>query len=711
MPRNHLADATSPYLLQHADNPVEWHQWGEEALALARNQQKPILLSIGYSACHWCHVMAHESFDDEQTAALMNELFVNIKVDREERPDLDKIYQSAHQLLAQRPGGWPLTVFLTPDDQNPFFAGTYFPEQPRHGLPGFKDLLRQIAAAYREQKAEIREQNLALRNALDQLNPDPDTGRIRLDAAPLELARQQLGRSFDETHGGFGQAPKFPHPSSLNRMLRHWAATGIGSDADPRALYVVDHTLTRMALGGINDQLGGGFCRYSVDDQWMIPHFEKMLYDNGPLLTLYTDLWQATGKPLFRQTSEQTAEWVIREMQSPRGGYYSSLDADSEGEEGLFYLWSPEQVRQLLAAEEYRHLARYYGLDREANFEGRWHLHNVASVAELNQAFDSSAEQARALLQSGRQKLFLARSSRVRPGRDEKILSSWNALMIKGMARSGRLLNRLDFIESAEQALTFIRSELWRSGRLLATHKDGQSHLNAYLDDYAYLIDALLEMLQARWRKEDLELALELGTVLLNHFQDQERGGFYFTADDHEKLIHRPKPFSDDSTPAGNGVAAFALARLGRLLGDSSYDIAAERTLKSAWDHVKQIPHAHCTLLEALEEQLYATETIVIRGEGPELRQWQTRANRYFAPRRLVVAIPNSETGLPGLLAVRKPEDKGCLAYICQGIQCEAPARDFGLFEQRLAKTEIRPPSDQGRHFNGGAGSFNRARD
>jgi uncharacterized protein YyaL (SSP411 family) len=466
-----------------------------------------------------------------------------------------------------------------------------------------------------------------------------------------------------------------------------------------------------MALGGINDQLGGGFCRYSVDDRWMIPHFEKMLYDNGPLLALYTDLWQATGKPLFRQTAEQTAEWVVREMQSPQGGYYSTLDADSEGEEGRFYLWTPDQVRQLLDEDEYRHLARYYGLDREANFEGHWHLHNVATVAKLNQAFDSNAEQARSLLQSARQKLFHARASRVRPGRDEKILSSWNALMIKGMARSGRLLDRPDFTESAEQALAFIRRELWRDGRLLATHKDGQSHLDAYLDDYAYLIDALLEMLQARWRTQDLEFALELSAVLLAHFQDREGGGFYFTADDHEKLIHRPKPFGDDSTPSGNGVAALALSRLGHLLGDTSFDAAAEATLKSAWAHIEQIPHAHCTLLEALEEQLYATETIVIRGNAPDMKPWQSRANRHYAPRRLVVAIPNSETELPGLLAARRPEEKGCVVYICEGTRCEAPVREFERFEQRLEKTEIQPPSSSERQFEGKTGSFGRPRD
>ncbi len=691
MPKNHLARATSPYLQQHADNPVNWHEWDEDALALAREQGKPILLSIGYSACHWCHVMAHESFEDEQTAAVMNELFVNIKVDREERPDLDKIYQTAHQLLAQRPGGWPLTVFLTPGDQTPFFAGTYFPNNPRHGLPAFRDLVRDIADAYKEQGPQIMEQNRALMEAISQLNPGSDGQGVVLNAAPLATARQHLNQSFDEAHGGFGRAPKFPHPASLERLLRHWAATANGETTDPRSLYLVEHTLTRMALGGINDQLGGGFCRYSVDDLWMIPHFEKMLYDNGPLLLLYSDLWQATGTPLYRETAEKTATWVMREMQSPEGGYYSSLDADSEGGEGLFYIWTREQAEALLTPDEYRHLARRYGLDRDPNFEGRWHLHSFVPIAELNEAFDSSAEQARALLDAARVKLFQARESRVRPGRDEKILTSWNALMIGGMARAGRILAREDFTGSAEQALAFIRDQLWRNGRLLATHKDGESRLAAYLDDYAYLMDALLEMLQTRWRREDLELAIQLAEVLLAHFQDRELGGFFFTADDHEQLIHRPKPFGDDSTPSGNGVAAYALARLGHLLGDHRYLDAAEAALKTAWDHLQQIPQAHCTLLKALEEQIHPTEIIVIRGTEPELTRWKERANRAYAPRRLVLAVPAAETRLPGLLEAREPAGS-TRAYICRGTQCELPEEAFADFDRRLSETE--PPAE-----------------
>ncbi len=690
MSKNRLADATSPYLQQHADNPVDWHQWGDEALNLARDLQRPILLSIGYSACHWCHVMAHESFEDPETAEVMNRLYVNIKVDREERPDLDQIYQTAHQLLARRPGGWPLTVFLSPEDQMPFFAGTYFPDQARHGLPSFKNLLHSIANAYREQHVEIGQQNQALIEAMARLNPRvPEVAPI-LDASPLKSADAQLAESFDEQWGGFGQAPKFPHPSNLTRLLRRWAGDRLSGKVDTRRLYMVEHTLTRMALGGVNDQLGGGFYRYSVDDQWMIPHFEKMLYDNGQLLSLYADLWQISGDTLYKDTAEHTANWVVREMQSPQGGYYSSLDADSEGHEGLFYVWSKDQIRSLLTADEYQHLERYYGLDRSPNFEGRWHLHNTTSIAEINEALDSSSQHARRLLKSAKRKLFEARESRIRPGRDEKVLTSWNALMIKGMVRAGKLLQRPEFILSAQRALDFLSRELWKDGRLLATHKDGQSRLPAYLDDHAYLLDALLELLQARWRHQDLAFAINLADVLITHFRDTDNGGFFFTSDDHERLIHRPKPLSDDATPAGNGIAAFALNRLGHLLGIRKYTDAATRALHYGWQHIDQFPQAHCTLLDTLEEHLEPTETIVIRGSSQGLGRWHERASQYYAPHRFVIAIPEGEENLPGLLGTRVIANQEIVSYICSGTQCEMPTGDFVDFCERLQKSEIR---------------------
>jgi len=686
---NHLADATSPYLLQHAHNPVAWWPWCDEALALAREQDRPILLSVGYSACHWCHVMAHESFEDPATAEVMNRLFVNIKVDREERPDIDRIYQTAHQLLAQRPGGWPLTVFLTPDDLRPFFAGTYFPKERRHSLPAFTELLAGVERAYREQRDAIREQNASLMAALAQLDPGPSDEVP--DAAPLEGARRQLAGSFDATDGGFGRAPKFPHPTNLEFLLRHHAATAAGGSPDRRALEMAAFTLERMVRGGINDQLGGGFCRYSVDDHWMIPHFEKMLYDNGPLLALCADLAQIQGEAdggLFGDAAVATAHWAMAEMQSPEGGYYSSLDADSEGEEGRYYVWGRAEVEALLTPAEYALIAPVYGLDQTPNFEGRWHLHGYRAMADVAGEQGIPEDEARSLADSARARLLAARAGRVRPGRDDKVLTSWNALMIKGMARAARILGRADFLASAERALDFIRRTLWRDGRLLATYKDGKAHLNAYLDDYAFMLDALLELLQTRWRRADLDFAIALAEVLLEQFHDPAAGGFYFTGADHEALIQRPKPLADESMPSGNGVAATVLQRLGHLLGETRYLDAAAGTLRLAAEPMRRIPYAHGTLLAALDEHLNPPETLVIRGgtdaaTDDDLHRWQTAAQHAYDPRRVVLAIPAAETDLPGTLAAMQPGSR-TRGYRCRGTRCEAPVEDFDAFTSTL---------------------------
>lgn len=671
MPSNRLSEATSPYLRQHAYNPVDWWPWCPEALELARQQDRPILLSIGYSACHWCHVMAHESFADPATAALMNRLFVNIKVDREERPDLDRIYQSAHQVLAQRPGGWPLTLFLTPEDQVPFFAGTYFPNAPRHGLPPFKQVLLRVEAIYREHPGPIREQNQAMLETLASFTPRIAQIAEQPHAGPLELARRQLALHFDRDYGGFGGAPKFPHSTHMEFLLRYWAVTKDQGRPDSEALHMVTLTLESMIQGGIHDHLGGGFCRYAVDAQWMIPHFEKMLYDNGPLLALCCDAWQATGKALFRDAASTLGDWVMREMQAPEGGYYSSLDADSEGQEGRFYVWDREQVRGLLDPEEYALFAPAYDLDQAPNFEDAWHLRLACTPERLAAEQGLPIASVVARLASARQKLFAARAGRVRPGRDEKCLTAWNALMIKGMARAARVLARPDYLASAEAALGFIRGQLWRDGRLLATWKNGHAQLMAYLDDYAYLLDALLELLQTRWRRADLELAKALADALLTYFSAPQ-GGFYFTAHDHESLIHRPLPLADDAIPAGNGIAALALLRLGHLLGDSRYLDAVEGILCLAWPQLRQTPYAHGSLLMALDEWLQPGTTLVIRAAAEDLEHWRTHCPPGFAPRRYALLIPATETDLPGLLGERISRPGG-IAYLCQGIQCAPP--------------------------------------
>lgn len=684
-PRNRLANETSPYLQQHADNPVDWYPWCHEALRKAREEGKLILLSIGYSACHWCHVMAHESFEDEDTARVMNERYVNIKIDREERPDLDKIYQSAQALLTQRTGGWPLTMFLTPEDQMPFFGGTYFPNEPRHGLPAFKDLLVRIERFYREHRDEIEHQNVSMKTALAGIY-GPHAHTTAPDPSLLDTARQQLERNFDATHGGFGSAPKFPHPTDIEFLLRHWAATQLGNRPDPQALQMARFSLKQMALGGIYDHLGGGFCRYSVDEYWMIPHFEKMLYDNGPLLALYSQAAAATGSDLFRRRATETAEWVMREMQSPEGGYYSSLDADSEGEEGKYYIWTGEDIHALLDPDEYPLFARRFGLDRSPNFEGRWHLHAHVDTDRLAEEFNLSEQELSARLDAARAKLFQAREQRVRPGRDEKILTSWNALMIKGMAVAARHLDGPAYVDSADRALGFIKSTLWKNGRLLATYKDGKAHLNAYLDDYAFLIDGILELLQVRWRADDLGFACELADVLLDHFEDRVHGGFYFTSDDHETLIERPKVLADEAMPSGNGIAALALARLGFLVGETRYLGARERALQQAAGAMAQSPLAHASLLMAHTEQLNPPQFIVLRAQQPALGEWHRRCVVDYAPRRLAFAIPDDAEDLPPALA-EKARQPTPVAYVCEGSTCLPPVTELESLAAALSDT------------------------
>ena len=660
---NELANETSPYLLQHADNPVNWLPWNASSLALARERNMPILLSIGYSACHWCHVMAHESFEDEPTAQLMNESFVNIKVDREERPDIDKIYQTAHQLATRSAGGWPLTVFLTPE-QLPILTGTYFSRD------AFQQVLTRVESYYRSHQDEARARGDALRDALHSLDQSGATD-VAFTRAPLEQARERLQASFDSEHGGFGGAPKFPHPNHIATLLRAWQRTASEQQCDDEALHMATMTLQRMAQGGLYDHLGGGFFRYSVDSRWEIPHFEKMLYDNAELLGVLADAHAATGDAFFASIAVETAEWVMGEMQDPEGGYYSTLDADSEGEEGKYYVWTQLQVRRALESSEYAIFARLFGLTEPPNFEEQtWHLqvrkpqHEVPPQHENEASFEA--------LDSAQRKLLAVRDARVRPGLDEKVLTGWNGLMIRAMARAARLLDRDDLADSATLAVDFLRAQLWRDGRLLACYKDGRARFAGYLDDYAFFADGLLELLQFRWRSEDLALACQLADVMLARFADP-KGGFFFTADDHEALIHRPKPLADEATPSGNGVAVRVLLCLGSLLGETRYLEAARRTLAAAWPMLERYPDAHGTLLHNLELTLDEPEVIVIRGQSTEIIQdWKYRVDAGFNPRRLSFGIPADATDLPGPLAERTLQGEA-VAYVCHGTHCLAP--------------------------------------
>jgi uncharacterized protein len=675
-PTNHLASETSPYLLQHVHNPVDWYPWNDTALALARERDKPILLSIGYSACHWCHVMAHESFEDAETAALMNRLFINIKVDREERPDLDRVYQLAHQIMVQRGGGWPLTLFLSPDDLTPFFAGTYFPKTPRYGSPSFREVLTRVAAFYSGHKDELRRQNAALQDVFKRIQQTTVTSTDQLNDAPLLAAYRSLSTSFDTHFGGFGRAPKFPHPSSLEFLLWQACDAQIDPETGKQSREMLLTTLTRMAQGGIHDQLGGGFSRYSVDEQWLIPHFEKMLYDNGPLLALYAQSATLTNNPLYLGTARGIAQWTMHEMQSPDGGYWSSLDADSEGHEGKYYVWTREQARAALDETEYTAFAARYGLDQPANFEGHWQLHIETDIKTIAATLGKSEADIERLLDSARDKLLTVRQRRVRPGLDDKVLTAWNGLMIRGMAIAGRLLDVPQYLSSARRAIDFVRDHLWQDGHLFASWREGQARLPAYLDDYACLLDGVLEMLQTKWESELFEFAPQLADALLLHFEDRQQGGFWFTADDRPVPLHRSKTFTDDSLPAGNAVAARALLTLGHLGAEPRYLEAAERTLKAAMSGMSQYADAHAAMLLALKNALEPSTMVILRGDENKLWEWRKVLERQFDPRRILLAIPADAANLTGLLAQCTPRGEIC-AYICRGTECSLPVTEI----------------------------------
>lgn len=655
---NKLGKETSPYLLQHANNPVDWHPWDKAALEKAAEEDKPIFLSIGYSACHWCHVMAHESFEDTETAGIMNKYFVNIKVDREERPDIDKIYQIAQQILTGQTGGWPLSMFLHSKDQVPFFGGTYFPLEAKYNLPAFKDVLIKIADVYQHERDKLNKQNEYLMGTLQQIGKSSIAGKDNiLHPAVLDNLLEQLKGTFDSRFGGFGHAPKFPQASSIEYILRHHLATN--NKYEP-SIKMAELTLTEMACGGIYDQLAGGFYRYSVDERWMIPHFEKMLYDNGLLLTLYSQAWQITRTPLYQRIATETADWVMNEMQDKEGGYYSSLDADSEGEEGQFYTWTRQQIRNILNADEYTACAEYYGLNQAANFSGKWHLRIIANDVD---------EETLKLIERAKVKLLKYRATRIRPHCDTKILTSWNALMIKGMATATFTFNTGRHLHSADRALNFIYDNLYTDGRLLASYRDSRGRLNAYLDDYAFLIDAILAFLRCRWDEKWLFMAIQLADQLLAAFLDKQRGGFFFTAHDHERLIQRGKYFTDDALPSGNAIAAHVLYRLGHLVGESRYMEAAELTLKAAWPALEQHSMGHSALLGALYEHISPGRITILFGSKAATEPWREKYRMQQNPFDDFFSLPACISGLPGTLG-HYNISKSPVAYICQGGKC-----------------------------------------
>ena len=669
---NELAGESSPYLRQHADNPVNWLPWSQQALDTAREQNKPILLSIGYSACHWCHVMAHESFEDAATAALMNQHFINIKVDREERPDIDRIYQTAHQLIARRPGGWPLTMFLSPDNCVPFFGGTYFPDKARYGMIAFADLLERVAEIFQQEPGKIKEQGQAIQQALIDIEMRENQNQRAADIGALMTFDSQLLEAHDAEFGGFGQAPKFPQPAILLQALQRAFHRSPG---DP-VYAAIDFSLQQIVLGGIQDHLGGGFYRYSVDDKWMIPHFEKMLYDNGQLLQVFAQAFRLTGKPLFADAADGIVTWLEREMRTDSGAFYAALDADSEGVEGKFYLWTPAEVEQIIGSEAYPAFAWQFGLDQAANFEGAWHLHSYYDPQQVREKFNLDEQEYAALKTGTREQLLAARATRIRPGLDDKVLTSWNALVIRGLASAARIFMRQDYFDIAQRCLRAIKIECWQDERLLALSPTDDRLLPAYLDDYAHLLQAILDCLQYEWSDIDLAFAVKLADQLLDYFADQAHGGFFFTASDHEKLIQRPKSWPDEAMPSGNAVAALALHRLGLLTGRQAYTQTAEKALQSVADNVNQTPfHAasFVALLEAVNRPPYQ---IILRGEPAILTRWRAQILPRLKPDQIAYFIPYDAKDLPQEIAQRS-SDKPISAWICEGFSCRPPVHDL----------------------------------
>ena len=661
---NRLAAESSLYLHQHADNPVDWWPWSEEALATARAADRPILLSIGYSACHWCHVMAHESFEDADTGAAMNRLFVNIKVDREERPDLDRIYQLAHQALTRRGGGWPLTVFLDPHTLVPFYAGTYFPKQPRYGMPGFGEVLRGVRDWWDTRRDQVRQQNEALQDFLGDYGKQAQHAG-ELSDLPLLKARERIASAFDDVNGGHRGAPKFPHAGELEWLL------ALAERGDGEAARMAGVTLGAMAARGLHDHLAGGFFRYCVDERWDIPHFEKMLYDNAQLLPVYADAAVVFDDASFRQAAEGIVTWLQQEMRADGGGFCSALDADSEGEEGRYYVWDRESFDMALD-EPLRAIAGlHYGLDREANFEGmHWHLHaarTVSDVAIMVAIEESAAAEA---IEQARRQLLAQRSTRARPGRDGKTLSFWNAMLASGLARAGLALGRADWLQEADAVLRRIESACDTRGRLPAViGTDGPG----FLDDHAATLQAALDLLRASGNIPCLRFAQRLAETLLRDFADETRGGFFFTAHDHPSLPQRPKPWLDESTPAGNGIAARALQELGWLLAEPRYLDAAEATLRAGWNVLADLPHAACSLAMALREWRDPPTQVIVRGDAPALAQWRQALRETRACRLYLLA--DEDPVLPPALAAKARTPNG-IASLCRGPVCSLVTAD-----------------------------------
>jgi uncharacterized protein len=692
--RNRLAKETSPYLLQHAYNPVDWYPWGEDALKKAKSEDKPIFLSIGYSACHWCHVMAHESFEDNEIAKIMNENFINIKVDREERPDLDDIYQRACQ-LATGTGGWPLSVFLT-SDQKPFYVGTYFPKDgsSHYNMPGFRTILLQLAEAYKNKNDEIQAASTEFTDALSQTAKDlvvraEITEKASLERSILDEAAVGLLQMGDMIYGGFGHAPKFPNPSNLMFLARYYDISGINRFRD-----FVIFTADRMAAGGIHDQLGGGFSRYATDQKWLIPHFEKMLYDNALLSQLYGEIYQITKAEAYRQITCKTLDYVIREMKHPDGGFYSAQDADSEGEEGKFYLWDKREIESIISDKTAADIfCEHYGVTQGGNFEGKNILNVRVPITSLAKKYEKTPEFMAQTVKDASTMLFAEREKRVKPGRDEKILTSWNGLMISAFAKGFAISGQAKYLQTAKKAVEFIENILASNdGRLKRTFKDGQSKLNAYLEDYAFYTSGLLDLFAVNSKQEYLDKAIMYADFMLQHFWDEKEGNLFFTSDDHEQLISRTKNFYDLATPSGNSVAASNLLRLYHYSQNDSYLDRAVSIMKAGSRSAAENPFGFGQMLNSI--YLYVkkpVEVTVIAGDddgtnsnSSDLVAW---LNSQFIPNSINAIVHSSEIAtLQRYPAFKGREAQGGeeTAYVCKNYTCSLPIKSIEELERQL---------------------------
>ena len=666
---NRLKKEKSDYLLQHADNPVDWYPWSDEAFLVAEQEDKPVMLSIGYSACHWCHVMAHESFEDDATAEIMNKNFINIKLDKEERPDLDKIYQMSQTIITGKTGGWPLTVFMTPK-KFPFFAGTYFPNTERHGLPSFKDILTRVNDFYIDQKKDIELQNVQIKNIFNNLNKSKESKNI-IDDDLIEKVKNELLNSIDKVHGGFGSAPKFPHINNLEFLIK------TSKHQDDGILDAINLTLSRMCCSGIFDHLKGGFFRYSVDELWMIPHFEKMLYDNGPMISILANAFKKTGNKMYLNKLSQTCDWILSEMQSNDGGYYSTIDADSEGIEGKFYVWSDDDLENILNTEEIDIFKKMFVVYDRPNFDGKYHLH----VTKTNESFYlENIDIANKICQ----KLLQERDKRARPGTDKKVLVSWNALVIEGMINAFKVTENTDYLVSAKKSFDFIKNNMWKGGNLYACYHD-KACFNAYLDDYAFLSRACLEILKVEWNDSNFEFLIKITDILIKDFQDIKNGGFYFTSDNHEELIYRPKSYMDESLPSGNSITIGVLMELYELTGDTKYFDAVENAIKSAHDSLNRSSSSHSSLLLAAPKTDNSKRLIIIRCEENDLKYNQNQINKLQNLNDNIYFIPNNINLIANGLSDKKPKGN-FRAYICQNNICLEPISSIEKFIEFIQK-------------------------